>query len=245
PLVYASCGTIAKIWPPGKGGIWLAQKMFRHLAKAHKKAFKAIKKINPDLQVSIAKNNFYYNYRTTKNPFKILGAFVAHFFWNTLFLKLIRKQLDFIGLNHYNYIDLGSKIKKIEEIHLPDGKDNKLVSDIGWEIYPPSIYYCLKELKKYNLPIYITESGVADAKDKLRKKFIHDYLEQVLRAINEGVDVQGYFYWSLLDNFEWADGFKMKFGLIEVDYKTQKRTVRESAKYYAEVCKRGILAEIK
>jgi len=73
---------------------------------------------------------------------------------------------------------------------------------------------------------------------------IHDYLEQILKAINQGVDVKGYFYWSLLDNFEWADGFKMRFGLIEVDYKIQKRIVRESAKYYAEVCKRRELIDL-
>jgi len=139
PLVYASCGTIAKIWPPGKGGIWLFQKMFRHLVKAHKKAYREIKKISPDLQIGLAKNNFYYDKKSTKNPFKILFAHFAHFLWNVLFLKLIKKKLDFIGLNHYNYIDLNSSLKKPEKIHLPDQNDHKLISDIGWEIYPPSL----------------------------------------------------------------------------------------------------------
>ncbi len=241
PLVQISCGTIAAIWPPGKRNLLSATRMFIQMVKAHKKTFEIAKTINPKLKIGIVKNNFHYDYRTTKNPLKIIGAYFSRLIWNVLFLKFIYKKSDFIGLNHYNYIDLGKKFDKLDELHLTKKSPNKIVSDIGWEVHPPSIYHCLKELKKYNLPIYITENGIADARDKYRKKIIHGYLENVLKAIDEGVNVQGYFYWSLLDNFEWAEGFKMRFGLIEIDYKTQKRTIRESARYYAEVCRTGML----
>ncbi|MEK7067671.1 MAG: family 1 glycosylhydrolase, partial [Patescibacteria group bacterium] len=95
----------------------------------------------------------------------------------------------------------------------------------------------LKELREYQLPVYILENGLADAADARRADFIRDHLRYVRQAISEGIDVRGYFHWSLLDNFEWADGFEPKFGLYQVDFKTFKRTARPSAKVYAEICK--------
>jgi beta-glucosidase len=110
------------------------------------------------------------------------------------------------------------------------------VSDLGWEIYPKGIYCVLRDLKRYKKPIYITENGLADADDKKRVKFITDHLFWIHKAIKQGIDVRGYFYWSLMDNFEWAWGFKPRFGLIEIDYKTLKRKPRPSSKVYAKIC---------
>ncbi|MFC1700992.1 family 1 glycosylhydrolase [Patescibacteria group bacterium] len=128
---------------------------------------------------------------------------------------------DFIGLNYYFH----------------SRKKNKEVSDMGWEIYPKGIYHVLKDLKKYNKPIYITENGLADSKDEKREKYIKSHLKWIYRAIKEDVDVQGYFYWSLLDNFEWDKGFWPRFGLVEIDYKTLERRIRSSAYKYSEVCR--------
>ncbi|MBM3256214.1 MAG: glycoside hydrolase family 1 protein [Candidatus Moranbacteria bacterium] len=116
------------------------------------------------------------------------------------------------------------------------------ITDLNWEIYPEGIYHILKDLRKYDKPIYITENGLADKDDKSRKKFIEENLFWVHKAIAEGVDVRGYFYWSLLDNFEWDKGFWPRFGLVSVDRKTQKRTVRKSALEYAKICKTSTLA---
>jgi len=115
--------------------------------------------------------------------------------------------------------------------------ENKKVSDMGWELYPEGIYYLLKDLKRYNKPIYITENGLADAQDKHRQWFIKESLNSAHKAIQEGVDVRGYFYWSLLDNFEWDKGFWPRFGLVEVDYKTIERKIRQSTLEYAEICR--------
>ena len=87
------------------------------------------------------------------------------------------------------------------------------------------------------MPIFITENGLADSQDKLRKDFIRDHLIWLHKATEEGVDVKGYFHWSLIDNFEWALGFEPRFGLIEIDYKTQKRIFRPSSLYYSEITK--------
>ena len=161
---------------------------------------------------------------------KLYLAFIyfSNKFWNFYFLNKIKNHLDFIGLNYYFHRKLF-------------GNENKDVSDTGWEIYPRGIYHCLKDLKKYNLPIYITENGLADAKDTKREKFIKEHLLWAHKAIEEGVDLRGYFYWSLLDNFEWAHGFEPRFGLVEVDYKTMERKIRPSAWEYKKVCETNSL----
>ena len=116
-------------------------------------------------------------------------------------------------------------------------------NDLGWQIAPEGIYHVLKKAAKIGKPIYITENGLPDAQDKSRGKFIIEHLIFLHRAISEGVDVRGYFYWSLLDNFEFVEmrGFWPRFGLVEVDYKTLERKIRPSAWEYAEICKSNSL----
>jgi beta-glucosidase len=101
---------------------------------------------------------------------------------------------------------------------------------------PAGLFYVLKELKKYKKPIYITEAGLADEKDRYRAKYIIGLVKAMHSAIQEGVDLRGYMYWSLLDNFEWAEGYWPRFGLIEIDYKTGARRVRNSAYVYKKIC---------
>jgi beta-glucosidase len=116
------------------------------------------------------------------------------------------------------------------------------ITDMGWEVYPECIYKLLKQYAAYkNMPkIIVTENGAAfpdvvqngEVKDEKRTKFIQDYLAQVLRAKNEGVNVGGYFIWSFMDNFEWAEGYKPRFGVVHVDFETQKRTIKDSGKWF-------------
>ena len=97
------------------------------------------------------------------------------------------------------------------------------------------MYHALMDLKRYQVPIYITENGLADAADRYRQWFIKETLPAVHRAIRDGADVRGYLHWSLMDNFEWAYGFWPRFGLVEVDYATQERRPRPSAQYYKKI----------
>jgi len=87
------------------------------------------------------------------------------------------------------------------------------------------------------VPVYVTENGIADAQDAKRGPFIVRHLSELARALADGTDVRGYFHWSLMDNFEWADGYSPRFGLVEVDYRTQERRVRESARTYARIAR--------
>ena len=150
---------------------------------------------------------------------------ISDWWWNFRFLNKIKDSQDFIGLNYYFHNLIGKK--KVYEKE----------SDLGWGLYPEGIYHLLKDLKKYHKPVYITENGLADKGDQHRSWYIKEILENVHRAIGEGVDVKGYLHWSLIDNFEWADGFKPRFGLYEINYQTYERIARPSAQFYADICK--------
>ncbi|MDP2736891.1 MAG: family 1 glycosylhydrolase, partial [bacterium] len=189
--------------------------------------YKKIKAISPKAQIGVSKHNIYFEAYGGR-LFNVVLKKIADWWWNGYFLNKIKNHQDFIGLNHYrrNLINYGF-----------DKNENKIMSDFGWELYPSSIYFVLRDLKRYNKPIYVTEHGVSDGRDKNRAWFIKECLKNVHLAIEEGVDVRGYSHWSLLDNFEWAAGWTQKFGLYEVDRQTFKRVARPSAKIYAQICK--------
>jgi len=219
PEIFSSNSYLKGVWPPQKKNLIFCLRVARNLIRAHQKSYKTIKEINPNNQIGVAKHNIY---------FEGWQFYFLNWLWNKYFLNKIKNHQDFIGLNYYFH----RRFPKNE---------NKEISDMDWEIYPEGIYHVLKDLKKYNKPIYITENGLADAKDEKREKFIKEHLKWVHKAIQEGVDVRGYFYWSLLDNFEWDKGFWPRFGLVEIDYKTMERKIRNSALEYAKICRENRL----
>ena len=229
PMVHVVNGYINGKFPPEKRNIFKAKSVFDNLAKAHIEAYKKIHNYFPKAQVSITKLTNYFEPARKWCPAEIGLAKLLNYLANTKFLNKITNHLDYIGLDYYFYDRI---------VWYPPFKKNKnkRVTDMGWEIYPEGIYHVLKYLAKFNKPILILENGLADTEDKYRADFIREHLYYMHQAIEGGVDVQGYFYWSLLDNFEWADGYGPKFGLYEVDRKTFERTPRSSAKVYAKIC---------
>jgi len=120
-------------------------------------------------------------------------------------------------------------------IHNPDQK----LSDLQWDLHPADIQYVLERLHdKYRLPIIITENGLADAQDNQRQWWITETLIGMQKAMRNGVKLEGYLHWSLIDNFEWAYGKWPRFGLAAVDYKTGERTLRPSARWFGRVVKK-------
>jgi len=239
PEIYSGNSYLMGIWPPFKKNLFVLWKVYRSLAKAHKLAYKSIKIISPILQVGAIKDNVYSE-PYGKNPINHIIAGLLDYFRNDLFLRMIKNYQDFIGLNYYFHDRIKFEFLKPREIFKPLNlrkNENRETTDMGYEIYPEGIYHVLKDLKKYNKPIYITENGLADAKDEKRAKFIIDHLKWVYKAIEDGVDVRGYFHWSLLDNFEWDKGFEPRFGLIEINYNNLQRIPRPSSKVYTEICK--------
>jgi len=144
---------------------------------------------------------------------------------------------DFLGVNYYTRDIVDFSIKSpplfLDRIVRPGAP----INDMNWEIYPLGFYRVLKHLaSRYpGKPIIVTENGIADSRDDRRMAFLDSHLKFMHRAIEEGVPVEGYCHWSLMDNFEWNEGFGPRFGLYEVDYATFKRTPRASAYHYRRI----------
>lgn len=229
--VCASHGYLMGWWPPEHKSLLSFFRAIRNLIRAHRRSYAAIKALFPAVQVGIAKHQIpFVVLRPT--PWNLLLKNIADSLWNHWFLKRIQHQQDFIGLNCYRRNVIGSWFSQ---------NPNATLTDFGWEFWPESLYLALKDLQRYQKPIYITENGLADASDHLRHEFIERSLTAVHQAIAEGVDVRGYLHWSLLDNFEWDKGYWPRFGLIAVNRETQERTVRKSALAYAETCRNNAL----
>ena len=230
PLMIIGHGYFDGKFPPNKKFSPDLFKVLNNFVAVHKDCYKIIHNQYPNAQVSITMTAGAFTAANKYNPLEILMVKLANYFRNDWFLRRVNGYYDFLGVNWYHHDRL---------VWYPPFKKNlnEKITDRGWEIYPKGIYLVLKNFKKFNKPVYVLENGIADAYDKLRPDFIKDHLAYVHKAIAEGVDVRGYFYWSLLDNFEWAEGYWPKFGLYAVDRKTFKRMARPSAKVYAQICK--------
>lgn len=235
PEVYLYYSYLAGKWPPLKKSSWDFFKVYRNLVIAHREVYKDLKEVNSGFQIGIAKNNPAFSPDRHKNVFDWGLVHLLKYLWNHMFLDLIRKQQDFIGLNYYFHRSMRFDLKLAGQffIHPCNSCD---ITDMGWEVYPKGIAGILRDLwKRYRKPIIITENGVADHADRLRGKYIEHILEHIFNVKKDGIPVFGYLHWSLLDNFEWADGFDPRFGLIEIDYKNLVRTPRPSAYRYQEL----------
>ncbi len=238
PTTYAGHSYLFGAWPPQEKSLLACNQVIKNINTAHRKVHRLIHdKSSAESHVGIVYN---LKHHSPYNPNSILDKLLAkidEYFRDTKYLNQVIKHTDFIGLNYYFHDRLqfssGGRFFGIANVKNPEDR----VSDMGSNIDPEGIYCVLLRLKKYNLPIYITENGLADAKDEKRAKFIRDHLFWIHKAIQEGVDVCGYLYWSLLDNFEWDKGFWPRFGLVEMDYKTMERKIRPSAYEYAKICK--------
>jgi beta-glucosidase len=205
-------------------------------------SIKPERKYHP-LEVLIAKRlNHIYNdawiIATTGGPqrFGLTGVFKR--------APIVREALgqnktDFIGVNYYTkaYVQWWPRAKETNQVaRVPIGlsfaRRRDESSDLDWAVYPKGLGKILRSLKKFNLPIFITENGIADRDDRIRPRYLIEHLRQIAVAIEDGIDIRGYYHWSLLDNFEWIKGFWPRFGLYQVDYETQERSATRTAKIF-------------
>ena len=194
--------------------------VMRNLANAHNVAYDAIKDVAPEKEVSVVKHVIYFH--ANWNPVNKIKAWVANYTWTRIFMRRTHKKCDSIGLNYYFHKKFGDR--KVYE-----------KTDMDWDIYPHGIYGSLKMLSKYKKPIFVSEAGLADKKDKYRADYITVQVETVAKAIEDGMNITGHMYWSLIDNYEWALGINKKFGLAEIDYETLERKIRPSAWVYKKL----------
>ena len=124
---------------------------------------------------------------------------------------------------------------------IPAAATDAEVTQLGYEFYPQALENVLRRAAGAGLPLFVTENGIATADDTRRTEFIRLALAGVERALGDGIDVRGYFYWSALDNFEWMLGYRPTFGIIAVDRATQRRTVKDSARYLGGIARQNQL----
>lgn len=249
-------------FPPSYLSFELLNKAKYNIIQGHAKAYDAIKAIVSKKRVGIIYANTDFQPLTEADKeavemaeFNERWSFfdaIIHGKWGEEVKEHLKGRLDWIGVNYYTR----TVVKKVERgyISLPGYghgcERNSLslaglpTSDFGWEFYPEGLYNVLtKYWNRYHLPMYVTENGIADEADYQRPYYLVSHLYQVNRALNAGVDVRGYLHWSLADNYEWASGFSMRFGLLNVDYGTKKLYWRPSAYVYREIAKNNAITD--
>src|SRR3990167_3761139 len=234
PNVYTAYGYLVKDlssnhqWPPEEKSLLACARVYWHLIRAHKSAYRILKSHHQHLNIGIALQIANIQAKDPYDYFDEFSTKIMRYFWNWWFIKRINKYQDFVGMNYY-FTDYYDSLFKRTNPSTP-------VNDLGWYMEPEGLYPILmRAWAHFKKPIIVTENGVADAQDQYRRWWIEETIVAMERAISQGVDVRGYFHWSLLDNFEWAMGWWPKFGLVAVDREDgMKRTIRESAKLFAE-----------
>jgi beta-glucosidase len=245
PGVYTYMAFSGGVWPPQKKSTIASMKVMWNMAQAHKKAYKVIHSFKSKAMVGFAQHYATYNRFHKHSIRETIAEMVLEIGTNHPFYILTGgKTNDFIGLNYYQNRYITKPIDKKWPDLLPYEMIKKDVSDMGWEIYPPGMFEALVDYSDHK-PIYITENGIASLNDDRRVRFLLSFLKEIHHAIEMGVPVKGYYYWSLLDNFEWHDGFGPRFGMVHVDYKTQERIPKPSAFVYKDIAQNnGIRHEL-
>ena len=264
PMVYVRMHYVQGIGPPGACDLGAALRVTEHLIRAHAAGYRILhdaRRANQEApQVSIAHNlpTFWPCRRWW--PMDRWGAFLTERIFNWAFLEALtegrwsvpklatwripeaRETLDFFGVNFYGRQFLrwepspGLWLATTCDLrHHPREVTERTSFD--WDVHPESFRLILSRLGRLGRPILITENGTYMTDDARRWSYLHRHLQAMARAMQARARVIGYCYWSLLDNFEWADGFTPRFGIVEVDYATQQRAIRESGRRYAEVCR--------
>jgi beta-glucosidase len=233
PSILALKGYIEGSWPPHRP--WDLRgyvRLMRNAARAHVVARQALKAQRPDSLASLAFAIWPMQAARWWSPIDQLLARLGDWLWQARTLHRTLPALDWIGVNYYTRNRVGWPWPRLDS---PTANAARR-TDFGWEIYPEGLYHVLRRVGRYGKPVVITENGIADAADALRAGYIVAHLRQAYRAITDGVDLRGYMYWSLLDNFEWAEGYTQRFGLA-----TRERVLRPSAAVYGAIARANAL----
>ena len=257
PLIFLYQGYLLGRWPPGEKSLDKCFKVMRELIKAHIKAYQILhaeaSSRHSECWVSLAHHMTAFSSCRKASFIDRWNLFLREGFLNRLIIEALlsgflfypgifceklpaKRTLDFLGVNYYTRDFIRFKnflgFEQFGDVCAKDHHHEEIagLTGLNWEIYPQGIREVVSSLARYRLPIVVTENGVCTDDDLVRQRFIEDHLRELEKARLAGIPVGGYFYWSLVDNFEWAEGFKPRFGIVEVDYTTQERKVRESAK---------------
>lgn len=261
PNLYMLLNYVWKSRPPGAGSITQAMRVARNMIRAHYRAYTAIHRLQTNAQVSLAHQWRWITPANPKSPLDRFAAWQGNYLTNEMFVRALttgkmpfplgrgetiddgRMPLDFFALNYYfeNVVvfDItrpGSVFARQLPTTWLDGTPYADFHDAG-NLAPHAFYALLKLLARFKLPMYITENGVFEIGRDNQSPYLVSHLAAMYRAMQEGADVRGYFWWTLVDNFEWDQGYWLRFGLYHLDVETQTRTQRPVADVYAAIAR--------
>jgi beta-glucosidase len=248
--------------PPGIRDTSLALRALKNILISHERAYEIIHAKVTDAKVSVAHNMAAFAPWKRLNPLDRLLSGIAKYFYNhslldafitgTLRIKFpfkkamempvpIKGKLDFFGVNYYTRVHIRFNLLKKMGVELRHRDiDGYGLTDIGWEIHPHGLERVLRYASKLKVPLIITENGIATHDVQKKIKFMKGHIDTLEKCMKKGIDVRGYFYWSLIDNYEWLQGLDARFGLYRVDFNTLKRNPTSAATYYSYLIKKGI-----
>jgi beta-glucosidase len=264
PNVYALGCYMSGDWPPGKKSIPSYLRVLRNMIAGHILAYKEIHRVRSEhsfpgkTMVGVANHIRVFDPEDNEGA-RRAARWMDHMFHQLAIIGMVEGRLvfplglipgkasssvrsgfymDFFGLNYYSRDIVGHKPWSISTMFGEQKTDPGLPkNDLGWDIYPEGIYrICQDYYSRYKVPIFITENGICDSDDDQRPGYIISHLAQVARLIAEGIPVERYYHWTLMDNFEWIEGESARFGLIHCDFESQERTIRRSGRLYGEIC---------
>jgi len=257
PNVFAVQGYHNGAFPPGIRSMRTALRVQSVMASCHILAYDLIHKLrrqagHTNTKVGFAHHARVFQPKSKGNPLHSLCAKLVKLMFQGALARACLLGLfafpvkpyggvkpgeyaDFLGLNYYTRSSVSS---------LADGVgEGVAVNDLGWEIYPQGIADCARELHGLlERPIYVTENGTCDNTDAFRSRYIYEHLKALVES---SLPVERYYHWSFTDNFEWCEGEKARFGLVHVDYETQRRTVKKSGRFFSAIIEnRGVTEQM-
>lgn len=264
PMVLLLGGYLQGLMPPGIADPKKAMAALANLARSHVAAREELFAALGPVELGISQNCVWFAPDRIWHPIDRAMVHIATHNYNHAFIEALttgelrinmpglastkvriegaRDSMSFVGVNYYTRAHLRFTAKKpFLEFKFRDPLQRGL-TDIGWEQYPEGFSNILMEMKRYNLPVWITENGMDDRTGDRRPTYMHQHWSQMLDAVAKGVDVKGYLYWSLLDNFEWLEGWGPRFGLYHVDFETLERRATPACNYFRQTATSRILA---
>jgi beta-glucosidase len=262
PNVFMYRSWAEGVLPPRKKDLGLALRVAANLVRAHAAAYQAVHAVQPLAQVGLpvhfrptipAKPGFAPDEWAARTQFNLFSTS----FTDALVTGRLRRPVgpsvpipeakgtqDFIGLQYYTAdvvrFDLSNPIELFGRRSFPAGAEIDQAS--VYASYPPGFFMALRWARRQGLPVYVTENGIGDEADDLRRRFLVAHVRQMWRAVNFNWDVRGYFHWTLVDNFEWERGWSHRFGLYALDPDTQVRTPRPSSRLFSEIARASALS---
>ncbi len=254
PAVFTSMGYVLGEFPPGKRSFKLTKSVSRNMMMAHARCYHALKSMpgGEDAQIGLVKNiNIFDPYRRWNLLHWVQSKLLDEMFnrcWirslktgkfrapSSIFSTKIdglKNSSDFIGVNYYTHLLTTPFMPTTVDLD-PLKRPWEERTDFRYPMYAEGLRRSFDMVRCLNLPIFVTENGVADDDDDMRPEHVRRHLWVTSQAIRDGLDIRGFYHWSLMDNFEWAEGYAQRFGLYHVEYDTQIRSIKESGKVYAD-----------